>query len=155
MNLFLFSLFFIIFYYFLVSKNEKKHNNSHNLNFLDSHDDDGDSDCSDYSVNLDEISPESVIFSHTNLPQMSKSVNRSTKGKKHGFYSENYHNERDTKISENRKTEKEGKRVNENHKREREDDGEVEKEGDYNDQQQFRYVNLILTYFSNTISHPF
>ena len=109
---------------------------------MDSHDDDGDSDCSDYSVNLDEISPESVIFSHTNLPQMSKSVNRSMKGRKYGFHSENYQKEKNKKFSENRKTEKEGKRGNEYHKREGEVDGDVEeeggKEGDHGEQQQFR-----------------
>lgn len=129
------------------------------MNFLDAHDDDGDSDCSDYSVNLDEISPESVIFSHTNLPQMSKSVNRSMKGRKYAFHSENYHKEKNTKFSENRKTEKKGRRGNEYHKREEEVEGEVEgeveKEGEHDDQQQFRYATLILSCCSYTISHPF
>ena len=41
-----------------------------------------DSDCSDYSVTLDEIPPESVIFSHRNLPQMCNTNNRSRKSKK-------------------------------------------------------------------------
>lgn len=129
------------------------------MNFLDSHDDDGDSDCSDYSVNLDEISPESIIFSHTNLPQMSKSVNRSMKGRKYGFHPENFYKEKNAKISENRKTEKESRRENEYHKREeeveKEKEGEVEKEREYNDQQQFRYLNLILTNFFNLIFYPF
>jgi Sec-independent protein translocase protein TatA len=44
-----------------------------------------DSDCSDYSVTLDEIPAESVIFSHRSLPQMCKTANRVGKGRKAGL----------------------------------------------------------------------
>jgi hypothetical protein len=129
-------LSFLIFIFILAgSRNEKRNNDNFNFNFIDYQDEDNDSDCSDYSVELDELSPESVIFSHKNLPQMSKSVNKTTKSRKYGF-------EKSSKMSESkRRVEKEGRSgYRDKYREEGEDEGE--KEVEQNHLPQFRYDNL-------------
>ena len=73
-----------IFLFFFTTgfHNRKKENQNH---------DPEDSDCSDYSLTLDEIPAESVIFSPINLPQMSRSRNtqKTGKWKKSGAYYQN------------------------------------------------------------------
>lgn len=136
-NFFIFFFPLFLSYLFTGSKNEKKNNNNYNFNFIDSQDEENDSDCSDYSVELDELSPESVIFSHKNLPQMSKSVNKTTKSREYGFEKNNRMSE-----SKRKKDNRTGDRDKNREEGEGEGDNEVEKEVEQNHLHQFRYENL-------------
>ena len=82
--------------------NNFKNNNFENDNFENENNDDIDSDCSDYSVTLDEIPAESVIFSHRSLPQMCKTANRVGKGKKSSLGGEKEKKNKEPKNNENR-----------------------------------------------------